>query len=348
MKNLNILLIAILFSLFSCSTKAPSDKVSSSEASSRLGQTPMVLAYVTASSEIMPDPNLVTHINYAFGRVSDSFNSIVIQNENRLMKISDLKKEHPKLKVLLSIGGWGSGRFSEMAADTTLRRSFVNDCKRVIDQFNLDGIDLDWEYPTSSEADISSSPNDTENFTSLMKEIREVIGEDKLLTLASVYSAQYYDFKSIDKYIDFVNIMSYDMGRPPFHNAPLSRSEHTKRLSVEESVDAHVAAGVPLNKLTLGLPFYGHGIKGINDFVDYKDIPSLKGYTEKWDSLAQVPYLVDAEGDFVYSYDDPRSLKLKCEYLLKKGMLGAMYWEYSCDDAEGTLRKVVYNTVMSK
>lgn len=348
MKNLALSFITILVTFFSCSNRSTAEKNDSSQAITRLGETPIVLAYVTASSDIMPDPNLVTHINYAFGHVSDSFNSIVIQNEDRLKAISALKKEHPNLKVLLSIGGWGSGRFSEMAADTLLRRSFVNDCKRVIDQFNLDGVDLDWEYPTSSAADISSSPNDTENFTSLMKEIREVIGEDKLLTLASAYSAQYYDFKAIDKYIDFVNIMTYDMGRPPYHNAPLSRSEHTKRLSVEESVDAHVTAGMPLNKLTLGLPFYGHGIKGINDFVDYKDIPSLKGYTEKWDSLGQVPYLVDAEGDFVYSYDDARSLKLKCEYLLKKGMLGAMYWEYSCDDADGTLRKVVYNTVMSK
>lgn len=348
MKKLIILFSIILFIFSSCSIRSTNDKISLSDKSSRLGETPIVLAYVTASSEIMPDPTLVTHINYAFGHVSESFNSIVIQNEERLYKISSLKKDHPKLKVLLSIGGWGSGRFSEMAADTISRRAFVSDCKRVIDKFNLDGVDLDWEYPTSSAADISSSENDTENFTSLMKEIREVIGEDKLLTLASAYSAKYYDFRAIDKYIDFVNIMTYDMGRPPYHNAPLSRSEHTKRLSVEESVDAHVAAGMPLSKLTLGLAFYGHGTKGINDFVDYKDIPSLKGYTQKWDSLAQVPYLIDAEGDFVYSYDDPQSLKLKCEYLLKKKMLGAMYWEYSCDDADGTLRKVVYNTVMSK
>lgn len=349
MKHLNILFISILFSLFSCTGKSPNDKTNSVENdSSRLGQTPIVLAYVTASSEIIPDPNYVTHINYAFGRVSDTFNGIVIQNEDRLKKISDLKKEHLKLKVLLSIGGWGSGRFSEMAADTLLRKSFVNDCKRVVDQFNLDGVDLDWEYPTSNAAGISSSPDDMNNFTSLMKEIREVIGDDKLLTLASAYTALYYDFKAIDKYIDFVNIMTYDMGRPPYHNSPLSRSEHTKRLSVEESVDAHVAAGVALNKLTLGLAFYGHGIKDIADFVDYKDIPSLKGYTEKWDSLGQVPYLVDAEGEFVYSFDNEKSLKLKCEYLLKKGMLGAMYWQYDGDDANGTLRKIVYNTVMTK
>jgi chitinase len=150
----------------------------------------------------------------------------------------------------------------------------------------------------------------------LIKEIREVIGKDKLLTFASASSARYYDFKAVEPYIHFVNIMTYDMGRPPYHNAPLSKSPHTKTLSVEESVDAHVVAGMPIGKLTLDLPFYGHGVKDKSDFLDYKDIASLVGYTEKWDTLAQVPYLVDAVGDFVYSFDNPRSLLLKCEYAL--------------------------------
>jgi chitinase len=347
MKKFSFLFLLLFICLFSCS-HSKNQKNDLTASSDSLSKTPIVLAYVTANSDIMPDPNYVTHINYAFGHVSDSFNSIVIQHEDRLREIVNLKKEHPNLKILLSIGGWTSGGFSEMASDTLTRKGFVLDCKRVVEQFNLDGVDLDWEYPTSSAAGISSSPNDMDNFTLLMKEIREVLGTEKLLTLASAYTAQYYDFNAIDKYIDFVNIMTYDMGRPPYHNAPLGRSEHTRNLSVEESVDAHVLAGVPLNKLTLGLAFYGHGIKGINDFVDYKDIPSLKGYTQKWDTLAQVPYLVDSDGVFVYSFDNPESLRLKCEYLLKKGLLGAMYWEYSCDDADGTLRKTVYNTVMNK
>ena len=345
MKNKSLLFFFILVLFASCSQSKTQSSSSEIEGEK---MTPIVLAYVTANSDIMPDPTLVTHINYAFGYVSESFNGIVIQNPERLKKIVELKKEHPDLKIMLSIGGWGSGRFSEMAQDTVTRKAFVQDCKRVIDEFSLDGVDLDWEYPTSSAAGISSSPDDMDNFTSLMKEIRTLIGNDKLLTLASAYSARFYDFKAIEPYMDFINIMTYDMGRPPYHNSPLGRSEHTRRMSIEESVDAHVAAGIPLNKLTLGMPLYGHGTKGINDFVDYKDIPSLKGYTEKWDSLAHVPYLVDAEGDFVYSFDNAQSLTLKCEYLLEKGMLGAMYWEYSCDDANGTLRKAVYNAVMKK
>lgn len=344
MKNIKTLYIAILLCfLFS-------NNFIFGQYSNPLGKTPIILAYVTSSENApLPDPSIVTHINYAFGSVSESFDGIIIQNENRLREISDLKKSNPSLKVLLSIGGWTSGRFSEMAADTKLRESFAQDCKRIVDQFNLDGIDLDWEYPTSSMAGISSSPEDTENFTLLMRDIRSTIGSDKLLTLASASNAKYIDFRAIDKYIDFVNIMTYDMGRPPFHNSPLYQSEHVRKLSADESVDAHIAAGVPISKLTLGVPFYGHGIKKFNDFVDYKDLVNLKNeYTEKWDFKAQVPYLVDADGDFVCSFDNPKSLEIKCKYLLDRGMLGVMYWEYNCDDADGTLRKAVYKAMTNQ
>jgi len=349
-KYIFLFFTSLLFFSACINTNKKSDQKSDADAgySEKLGQTPIVLAYVTSWSSVTPDPAYLTHINYAFGHVTDSFDGIRIDNEQRLKDISDLKKDHPKLKIMLSIGGWGSGNFSEMAEDSVCRKSFAEDCKRIVEEFDLDGIDLDWEYPTSNSAGISSLPEDTENFTLLMRDIRASIGDDKLLTLASYYLGYFIDFKAIDKYIDFVNIMTYDMGRPPCHNAPLYKSEHTYRISADESVDAHVAAGVPLQKLTLGLPFYGHGIDGVSDFIDFKDLPSLQGYTQNWDSIAMVPYLTDKTGKFVCSYDDEKSLKIKCEYLLEKGLLGAMYWEYGGDDTEGTLRKVVYNTVMKK
>ena len=92
----------------------------------------------------MPDPQYMTHINYAFGHVNESFNGVKIDNEERLRQIVDLRKQKPELKVLLSIGGWGSGRFSEMAANDEYRRAFAADCDRVVKEFALDGIDIDW------------------------------------------------------------------------------------------------------------------------------------------------------------------------------------------------------------
>lgn len=336
MKYLRItILLATILLIFSCkSQKANEDKGKDKK---------IVLAYVTSWSSIIPDPAYLTHINYAFGHVSNTFDGVRIDNENRLKQLIALKKQHPRLKIILSIGGWGSGRFSEMAANDGYRHSFAKDCKRVVDEFDLDGIDIDWEYPTADMAGISASPADKDNFTLMMKDIREEIGKNKLLTLATVASAKYIDFKGIDPYIDFVNIMSYDMGNPPYHHSGLYRSEHTAGTSVDEAVDAHVKAGVPLNRLVMGIPFYGRGNKKVEGFTNYKNIVNLTGFERKWDEKAQAPYLTDDSGEFVCGYDDPRSIAIKCQYILDKGMLGAMYWDYDGDDSEGALRKAVYN-----
>ena len=340
----------------------------------------VVLAYVTSWSRIMPDTEYVTHINYAFGHVNESFNGVMINrpprpnsnnandgratSEDRLRSIVELKKQKPSLKILLSIGGWGSGRFSEMATDETNRLAFAADCQRIVQEFGLDGIDMDWEYPTSSQSGISSSPDDMENFTLLMRDIRNAIGNDKLLTFASASNAEYVDFKAVEPYIDFVNIMTYDINvNGSAHHAGLFRSELTgDGMSCEESTDAHVAAGIPIHKLTLGMPFYGHGRDSVPRSVNYgnmiirenvvgfinnrREIVQLKGHQEMWDDVAKAPYWVDSDGKFVFSYETPRSIAIKCEWLKKKGMLGAMYWEYSGDDPEGTLRKAVYHGVM--
>ena len=146
-----------------------------------------------------------------------------------------------------------------MTSDETKRKAFAIDCRKVVDSFELDGIDIDWEYPTNSDAGISSSSIDTDNFTLLMRDIRKAIGKEKLLTFASVASARYVDFKSVNSYIDFVNIMTYDMATPPFHHAPLYQSPLVKQFSVLEAVEAHISKGISSEKLTLGIPFYGRG-----------------------------------------------------------------------------------------
>ncbi|MDR1887521.1 MAG: glycoside hydrolase family 18 protein [Prevotellaceae bacterium] len=308
----------------------------------------VVLAYVTSWSDIIPDPEYVTHINYAFGHVNSTFDGIRIDKEERLKTIVGLKERKASLKVLLSIGGWGSGRFSEMAANEANRKAFAADCKRVIDEFALDGVDLDWEFPTSSMAKISSSPDDTENFTLLMREIRSVTGADKMLTLASNAGAGYIDFKAVEPYVDFVNIMTYDIGSAPKHHAALYRSENSGWMNGDESVDAHVKAGIPINKLTLGMPFYGRGTVVTGNFNDYKNIITLQGFTEKWDDVSKTPYLVNSKGDIVCSFENAKSIGIKCKYLRDRGMLGAMYWDYDGDDEAETLRKAVYEGVMSE
>lgn len=293
----------------------------------------IIVAYVVYWESVMPDPQYVTHINYAFAHVKKTFDGVEIKTPARLKKFVALKKDYPDLKVLLSVGGWGAGNFSEMAADPALRAKCLADLAKKVEDYELDGIDWDWEYPTSNSAGISSSPDDTKNFTLLLKELRELLGPDKLITMASSSSAKYVDFKSCIQYMDFVNLMCYDMGRPPQHHSALYPSSMTYR-SVEESVALHKQAGVPYSKIVVGVPFYGKWPKEIReDSQDYNEINfNDTRYTRKWDDKAKVPYMVDAGGNFVFSYEDPESIKLKGEYIVKKNLLGGMYWNYEADD----------------
>ena len=257
------MMAAALGVLVSCGSVKSGEEVVAASRDSKV-----VVAYVTSWSEVMPDPQYMTHINYAFGHVNESFNGVKIDNEERLRQIVDLRKQKPELKVLLSIGGWGSGRFSEMAANDEYRRAFAADCARVVKEFALDGIDIDWEYPTSSMANISSSPDDTENFTLLMQDIRAAIGNEKELTLATVASARYIDFKAILPSVDFVNIMAYDMASAPKHHSALYPSGHSGDITSDGAVTAHLKAGVPPSKLVMGMPFYGRGGDGYPSFQD--------------------------------------------------------------------------------
>lgn len=344
MKKIKMMMAAALGVLVSCgSVKSGEEAIAASRESK------VVVAYVTSWSEVMPDPQYMTHINYAFGHVNESFNGVKIDNEERLRQIVDLRKQKPELKVLLSIGGWGSGRFSEMAANDEYRRAFAADCDRVVKEFALDGIDIDWEYPTSSMANISSSPDDTENFTLLMQDIRAAIGNEKELTLATVASARYIDFKAILPSVDFVNIMAYDMASAPKHHSALYPSGHSGDITSDGAVTAHLKAGVPPSKLVMGMPFYGRGGDGYPSFQDYNKVGNTDTqYTEKWDEVAQVPYLADKNDTLVFGFENPRSLAIKCQYILDKDLLGGMYWDYSGDNEQCDLRRTVAENLLGK
>ena len=308
----------------------------------------VVVAYVTSWSSPIPDPQYMTHINYAFGHVTSTFDGVRIDGESRFRKMVELKKQNPALKVLLSIGGWGSGNFSEMASTAARREAFARSCKKMLDDYGADGVDIDWEYPGSSAAGISSSPSDKANYTEMMKAIRSAIGTGKLLTLASSCDAGFIDFKAILPYVDFINIMAYDMASAPQHNAPLYREKDGKTSRVagwytcDEAVNAHLKAGIPAEKLVLGMPFYGHGNNTYGSFVYYYDIKGPKGTdTEKWDEVGQVPYYANAAGTLTLGFDNVRSIEAKCQYVLDNGLRGGMYWEYCYDNTSLDLTKAV-------
>jgi len=313
--TLNILLIAFLSCL---SVYAQSSK--------------RIVGYVTSWSDEIPDPKSMTNINYAFGHVTESFDSVRIDNLPRLQEIVALKDGNPSLEVMLSVGGWGSGGFSEMASDALKRKAFAQACRYVVDAYGLDGIDIDWEYPGSDAAGISCSKDDKANYTLLMCDLRQALGNDKLLTIASPATVGFYEFGEIMPYVDFVNVMAYDLNRPPYHHAALYRSKLSGSITADEGIRAHISGGVPPEKLILGVSFYGHGKKGIfPDFVDFAEVKPGKKMRVEYDRIACVPYIVDKNGAMVMTFENERSIARKCRYVIDNNLGGIMFWDYGGD-----------------
>ena len=340
-----------------------------------IGQTPVILAYYTENSSDLPDVTLLTHINYAHGRFknpSTGDGGIVISGTSLMKQVIALKSVNPKLKVMLMIGGWGikADGFSMMARDADKRTEFCKSVKSLLDEYGLDGVDIDWEYPTYSAEGTGASAADKGNFNLVLKELRETLGTSKIISFASSSSAKYVDWPIAIQYIDYVNVMTYDMGAAPNgHNSPLYRSAKFNHRSCDESIELHLAAGIPLNRMNLGIPFYGkaeqnpsEANKVYNYEVNYNemyDILHNNWYKKRsldvtgknnraWDDVAKVPFLTDNLGRNLLSYDDPESVTCKGQYVVEKKLLGAMFWEYRHDDDQQSLLKALVSAVYGK
>ena len=325
-----------------------------------LGERPAVIAYLTEyTSSSSLDATYLTHINYCHGRFVNpktGDGGINIEGVSLMKKVLALKTKKPSLKVLLLIGGWGekADGFSEMAKSAAKRTEFCQACKAHIDTYGFDGIDIDWEYPGGGPSSNGQSSADKANFNLVLKELRETIGDTKIISVASSSSAGYIDWPTAIKYVDYVNDMTYDMGKPPKHNSPLHKSSTFNQSSCESSIASHKDKGIPLNRIVLGVPFYGHGIDPYASDVKYNEMAAILSATSgtyagknirKWDDTAKVPYLVDESGKMYLGYDDPESVAYKGAFALEKGLFGVMFWEYRHDDSNHSLLKSLYGAV---
>ena len=328
-----------------------------------LGQSPRIIAYMTEyTSASSLDASCLTHINYAHGRFVNkkegSGGIEIATGSNDLMnKVLKLKESKPSLKVLLMIGGWGehADGFSMMARDAAKRSEFCHACKQHIDTYGFDGIDIDWEYPGGGPSTNGKSNDDPKNFVLVLKELRDSIGDTKIISYASSSSAGYMDWKGAMLYLDYVNVMTYDMGKPPKgHNSPLCKSSTFNQDGCKESIDRHVAAGVPKSRMNMGVPFYGHGVSPYASDVKFNEMASILKATSgsyagkntrKWDNTAKVPYLVDGDNNILLSYDDEESVTEKGKFVKDNSIGGAMFWEYRHDDSNGTLRKALCKAI---
>ncbi|PLL44734.1 chitinase, partial [Klebsiella pneumoniae] len=231
------------------------------------------------------DVRQITHLNYSFGLIyndeKDETNAALkdpahlheiwlspkVQAD--LQKLPALRKQNPDLKVLLSVGGWGARGFSGAAATAGSRAVFIRSAQKIIQQYGLDGIDLDWEFPVNGAWGlVASQPADRDNFTALLKSLREAVGEQKLVTIAVGANAEspksWVDVKAVAPVLNYINLMTYDMAYgTQYFNSNLYDSSHwptvaaADKYSADFVVNNYLAAGLKPSQMNLGIGFYG-------------------------------------------------------------------------------------------
>lgn len=332
---------------------------------------PMVVAYVFPRDTLLQpgqiDASSLTRINYAFaniagGRMTTGFR----YDAENFAFLNELKKDNPSLTVLVSVGGWlWSTNFSDIALTRQSREDFVRSVIDFLDRYDLDGLDVDWEYPGMPGAGHPFRPADKQNFTTLLKDLHNRFKSHAkktrhrlFLTFAAGASEDYIahtELGKLQKYVDTVNLMAYDYYEPSSspitgHHAPLyTNPADPAHISADASVQDFERAGVPSAKILLGVPFYGHawghvpelnhGLyqpgqpapQGYSSYAALTDAIGSSGFTRYWDSTSSVPYLYDPVKQTFVSYEDPESLARKGEYVLAHGLGGIMFWEYESD-----------------
>lgn len=291
-----------------------------------------VIGYVYGTPSTMNVAEL-THANYAFGNIVDC--KISISNNQDLSRLVSFKFSNPYLKVILSVGGWGAEGFSDAAYSQSSRNIFANSCLDIINLYNLDGIDLDWEYPVSGACDlIKCRAQDKQNFTLLLQTIRNKIGNSKILSIAAGAGQLYVDNTEMDKIgkiCDYINLMTYDFGHNTYNaNLCPTSSAYGSGLSCDQSVNIIMNSGVPATKIILGIPFFG---RSDDKYLSYEDLVNnyinKNGWTRYWDNQAKAAYLKN-NSSFI-TYEDEESICYKTNYIKSRQLGGAMFWEYNQD-----------------
>jgi len=323
-----------------------------------------IVAYVTPRADISRiSAQKLTHINYAFGKVSDAGEVILnADGPPHIAQLQALKAKNPHLKVILSIGGWGADNFSDAAFNATTRERFTRSAMAILENYALDGIDLDWEYPGQPGPGIKYREEDKEDFTLMLKSLRQqldALSDERGLHGADRYSLsiataggpyfQHTEMNRLYKYVDWINIMGYDFAgewsKTAEHHAPFT--------GAESFVRQHLGAGIPSRKLVLGVPFYGRawcGAVGLHQPVEAyaESIPYSvlereyidHGFERHWDAQAHAPYLWNASSATFITYEDPQSLRYKARFVKRNNLGGMMFWEMSHDPDEVLLNAI--------
>lgn len=340
------------------------------------------------------DLTKITHINYAFsdlcwggygtGDTKCQNDEIPLQKDYvfdgemvigdpkvdvaNLNGLAQQRDQNSHLKLLISVGGWSwSKNFSNMAATEETRLGFANSVVKFLREYRLDGLDIDWEYPVEGgESHNSHRPEDKENFTLLMRTVRDALdaagSEDGKYYLLSIASAQgdnfvvNADLANSSHYLDFINIMTYDYSGSwellAHHNSPLYYDKNhpnatAPRNNVQGGVMGHLNGGVADYKLHVGVPFYGKswadcppngqyqtcGAGGPSyNFSDLENkYVDKNGYKRYWNEAAKAAYLYNDDKKIFITYNDRNSMAYIASMVKSLDLAGVMSWEISGD-----------------
>jgi chitinase len=330
-----------------------------------------------------PDYSVVLHDKFAALEKSypgDKWDDPIRGNIGQLMK---MKASNPGIRVLPSIGGWTlSDPFFHLANDAARRATFVSSVKTFLKTYAVfDGVDIDWEYPGGGGANTGlGSSSDRTGYTSLMRDLRAMLtqlGQEtgRTYELTSAVGAgpvkiDQVDWQQASTYLDYVFAMTYDFygawsGELGHHAGlnPTAQSIH-EGFTGAEAVTNLMAAGVPADKLVMGVAMYGRGWSGVtggtvdNPFtgtggnkiagtweagvLDYRQIESAfqggasgkgaNGFVYYYDTQAQAPYLWNASRGELITYDDVRSARAKADFAKRNGLAGVFSWEIDADN----------------
>lgn len=315
-------------------------------------------------------PKLCTHINIASLAVTNKSLSVITPEISKVIKgVVALKTQNSDLRVLLCIGGYSTpGGFNDMVKKHDDRKRFIREVLQVLKDYSLDGVDLDWEFPSWPEED----EKERIHFNMLLHEFREALDEQHKNLLLSVAVGspgtiidQSYDVEEMAKHVDYINLMAYDYHFYMWYfpvtgaNAPLfSRPEEKgflATLNTNWSSWYWVQKGMPKEKIVVGVPTYGHTFKlvnadnhgwsapasdigklGTNGFVTYPEVcwfitKAAAAHEFSMDSKVPYAYL----GQEWVSYDDVSSIAYKASFVINHDFEGVMVFSLNQDDYKG-------------
>jgi chitinase len=272
----------------------------------------------------------LTHINFSFAIPAKTCNVLQpIEEVGKLSRLVELGHQKGK-KIFLAIGGWdiedGGGndqRFHKIAENAQNRSIFVKNIMDFVEKYNLDGIDMDWEYPDADSPSV-------EHYVALMHELAGELHSQKKQLSAAVVSLGEKGFgikKGVFNDVDWLNIMAYD------NDNGIATKPHSPYELAEKSLDYWLnERKLPAEKAILGLPFYGKPYQK-NQSTDYKDLLAA-GAKPNEDSFKNI------------LYNGTETIKKKVQLAQKLNCGGVMIWEITADSKDGNSLVKAINSAM--